>query len=520
MSAQTEITDLPPAAALTGSEAVPIVQNGVTVQTTTSAISGAGALNYPFLTVGSTVGLTQARQIAPGAGLVASDGGPGGSYAFSLTGAALSLNSSPLGIQVKTGASVVTSRVLVAGAGLSMADGDGVAGNPTITLGSALANLAGQTGTGILAIQGGTYAKVSIQGTSNQITVTDGNGAANPTVALASNPILPGSASVTVPIGTTAQRPTPVNGMLRYNTDLLAFEGYANGTWQGAVIGGVTSINVSGGTTGLTFSGGPVTTAGVLTMSGTLGVANGGTGATDAAGARANLSAAVLGANNDITSMTGVTGGISTPDFVQLDTTATPTIALGKLRWNADTATAAFGIVDGTQEVNIGEQMYAYVTNAEPVAITRGQAVYLHQAQGDRATVKLANNTGDATSAKTLGLVAQDSIGANQTGFVITQGVLDKVDTSAFPAGTTLYLGPTPGSLTGTKPVAPNHLVYIGVVERSNAGNGQIYVRPQNGYELDEIHDVLITSPTTGQALIYDAATDLWKNTTIGGGSF
>lgn len=206
-------------------------------------------------------------------------------------------------------------------------------------------------------------------------------------------------------------------------------------------------------------------------------------------------------------------------DYVQLDTTATETIALGKLRWNVDTATASFGIVDGTDEINIGEQMFAYVTNAESVAITRGQAVYLYQAQGNRATVKLANNTGDATSAKTLGLVAQDSIGANQTGFVITQGQLSKIDTSAYAVGATLYLGATNGALTTTKPKAPNHLVYIGVVERSNAGNGQIYVRPQNGYELDEIHDVQINSPANGQTIIYDASTSLWKNANLTAGT-
>ena len=54
--------------------------------------------------------------------------------------------------------------------------------------------------------------------------------------------------------------------------------------------GTVTSVNVSGGTTGLTTSGGPVTTSGTITLAGTLNVANGGTGATTAAGARTNLS--------------------------------------------------------------------------------------------------------------------------------------------------------------------------------------------------------------------------------------
>ena len=58
----------------------------------------------------------------------------------------------------------------------------------------------------------------------------------------------------------------------------------------GAGTGTVTSVNVSGGTTGLTTSGGPVTTSGTITLAGTLDVDNGGTGATTAAGARTNLS--------------------------------------------------------------------------------------------------------------------------------------------------------------------------------------------------------------------------------------
>lgn len=220
---------------------------------------------------------------------------------------------------------------------------------------------------------------------------------------------------------------------------------------------------------------------------------------------------ATAGANSNITSLSGITGSISTPDNIQFDTTASAAIAQGNLRWNDTTKTMAFGIVDGTDEVNIGEQMVAYVTNAESTTITRGQAVYLYQAQGNRASVKLAYNTGDPTSAKTLGLVLQD-MAPNASGFVMTQGVLDKINTSAFTEGVTLYLGATPGSLTSTKPQAPNHLVYMGVVERANAGNGQIYVRPQNGYELDELHDVRITSVQNGNYLKYDSSVPAWVN--------
>jgi len=48
--------------------------------------------------------------------------------------------------------------------------------------------------------------------------------------------------------------------------------------------GTVTSVAVSGGTTGLTTSGGPITAAGTITLAGTLAVANGGTGVTTSTG--------------------------------------------------------------------------------------------------------------------------------------------------------------------------------------------------------------------------------------------
>lgn len=160
------------------------------------------------------------------------------------------------------------------------------------------------------------------------------------------------------------------------------------------------------------------------------------------------------------------------------------------------------------------QTLVAYVTNAEAVTITKGQPVYLYQAQGDRATVKLAANLGDGTSAKTLGLAAEN-IAAGQTGFVMCQGVLDGLNLGSFNAGDTLYLGATAGSLTATKPSAPNHLVYIGVVERANSGNGQIYVRPQNGYELEELHNVAISTPLNDQYLMYESSTGLWKNKTV-----
>jgi hypothetical protein len=157
------------------------------------------------------------------------------------------------------------------------------------------------------------------------------------------------------------------------------------------------------------------------------------------------------------------------------------------------------------------EVSQTYVRNGETTTLTVGTVVYLAGQQGDRATVKRAYNTSDATSAKTLGIVAEN-IPANSDGLITTLGYVYKCNTSAFTAGQTLYLGSTAGTMTATKPYAPNHLVYVGVVVRANAGNGIIYVRCQNGYELDEIHDAQILSPTAGDILMRNSS-NLWINT-------
>ena len=198
-------------------------------------------------------------------------------------------------------------------------------------------------------------------------------------------------------------------------------------------------------------------------------------------------------------------------DFVAFSQTPTVGPGSAQIGYNGATLALAYDFDSTNVRVNIGQQMYAYVKNDEAVMITKGQAVYLFGASGNKATVKLAYNTGDATSATTLGLAAED-IASGQNGLVITQGVLDGLNTLAYSPGDILYLGNTAGSLTPTKPYAPNHLVYIGVVERSNAGNGQILVRPQNGYELDEIHDVdlITTPPVNGDVLTYNGT--LWVN--------
>lgn len=149
-------------------------------------------------------------------------------------------------------------------------------------------------------------------------------------------------------------------------------------------------------------------------------------------------------------------------------------------------------------------------------SINKGQAVYVSGADGTNVIVSKASNATEMTSSKTLGLLYQN-LATNGTGFVIISGRLDGLNTSGATAGDPVWLGTNGNLLYGiaNKPVAPAHLVYLGVVTRVNANNGEIFVHVQNGFEIDELHDVLITDSINNQILAYDSTTRLWKNKTI-----
>ena len=163
--------------------------------------------------------------------------------------------------------------------------------------------------------------------------------------------------------------------------------------------------------------------------------------------------------------------------------------------------------------------LIAYVTNADSVTITKGMPVYAFSGQGDRMTVKRANNTGDATSAQTVGLVLSTSIGVNQKGVIMMQGLLDGLSilpTATWNDGDPVYLGATDGTITNIKPYAPNHLVYLGVVTTaSNGSAGRLYVRVQNGYELQELHNVDALNPNNNDGIFYNSTTQLWEHKNV-----
>lgn len=284
------ISELPAAGPLTGTELVPVSQQGTTVQTTTAAIAAVPILNYSFITATSEPLLPQSRLLQVGPGLTISDAGASSTLSINVSGAIASLVAAGNGILTKSGSTITARSIAVSGNGLAVTDADGVSANPTLSIDGYLQQLSNLTsGVGLIARTSlGGAQLLSVAGTANQISVASGDGSSgNPTVGLASNPVIPGVEGVVIPAGTTFERNAlAVNGTIRYNSTLGAFEGYASGAWgplaTGAGTGTVTSVNVSGGSTGLTFTGGPIISNGTITMAGTLGVGFGGTGTTTA----------------------------------------------------------------------------------------------------------------------------------------------------------------------------------------------------------------------------------------------
>lgn len=207
-------------------------------------------------------------------------------------------------------------------------------------------------------------------------------------------------------------------------------------------------------------------------------------------------------------------------DYFDLDTAATaPADAVGRTTWDDGSGGSILGLKGGVVTYYTGQQEFARVYNGSGTAMTKGQVVYIVGAQGNRIDVRLAQANAESTSANTIGFVAEP-IAAGAEGWVQTTGPLPKLNTSTLTAGQAVYLSPaTAGAYTTTKPTAPNHLVILGFVERVSTTVGSIFLKIDNGYELDELHNVNISSPTGGQLLAYDQTAGYWKNIALTDGT-
>ena len=240
-------------------------------------------------------------------------------------------------------------------------------------------------------------------------------------------------------------------------------------------------------------------------------IASGGGGSSSASGSVLNIP------NTLVLRDTDRTFDISGVDF-DTNASAAATAQVGRLLWDDGEGTLTFTLKGGNVNLGVGKEEVVLCYNGTGSAIPKGKVVYIVGAQGQRPSIALSSASAESTSSKTLGITAEE-ISNGSEGFVATFGVVGNLNTASFTAGNKLWLSTTPGELTETVPTQPDHSVFIGYCLSSNMSSGRIFINPQNGYELQELHNVLITSPLNDQVLTYESATGLWKNkTTTGGG--
>jgi hypothetical protein len=238
--------------------------------------------------------------------------------------------------------------------------------------------------------------------------------------------------------------------------------------------------------------------------------------------------AAVWDLNSGFVPYTGATQDVDLGEYelksgqIEFDQTPTGTAGVAVMRWNDTDGTVDLGLKGGNVTLQIGQEQVLRVVNKTATNVNlleaNYQAVRVTGAQGQRLKVDLAQATNDALSAETIGLVTE-TINNNQQGFITTSGLVRGINTTGslqsetWADGDIVYLSPTTaGRITNVKPSAPNHLVIIGYVVSAHATQGSIFVKVDNGYELDELHNVAISTPLNNQSLVYETSTTLWKN--------
>ena len=358
----------------------------------------------------------------------------------------------------------------------------------------------------------GSYSGITGLGTLTNLTVTNPiSGSVTGNAGSATN--LGGGATGSIPYQTA----TNTTGFLAASTDgyiLSLVSGVPS--WIPNTVGTVTAVTASA----------PLASSGGSTPNITITQAS---GSSDGYLSSANWTTfnnkANSGANSDITSMTGITGGISTPDYIAFDTTYTTTLTAGQLGWDGNN-TLGLGMSGGNIVQQIGLQTFIYGKASS--AITKGQLIRKTGANGSSGVITFAPTTANMTDSGAIIGIAAENIALNGFGYVLSTGNLRGFDTTGSSSGETwadgdtLYYNPTGnGLMTKTKPSAPNIKTEVGIVTNAGSGgSGSVVVEIIHGSVLGGTDsNVQITSPSNGQIITYDGGNTYWKNTTLTAGT-
>lgn len=201
-------------------------------------------------------------------------------------------------------------------------------------------------------------------------------------------------------------------------------------------------------------------------------------------------------------------------DYIDFNTglAANPSFQTGRVYYDINSKDLQFNTEIATVSINLGQQLVIKAKNNTTGSIAKGKLVRVDGGIGTNPTIALASWDNDNNSANTLGMVMQ-TVAANDTTFVLLTGVITGIslNPAIYTAGDLLYLSSS-GDYTNIKPVAPKHTVKVAEVVRAHATEGAAFIKVDNGYEIDELHNVLAVSASSGDLLVYDSGLQLWEN--------
>ena len=272
----------------------------------------------------------------------------------------------------------------------------------------------------------------------------------------------------------------------------------SNSSWSTNPLGTVTSVAISGGTTGLTTSGGPITTSGTITLAGTLAVANGGTGVTTSTGSgNTVLSTSPLLVTP---TLSGAVVGNSAP-YLNFNSTTAPAYNSGRFWYDSTQDSLAFNNVVTNNTIHLGQEVQLRVLNSTGSTIAAGNVVYVTPTASGQVYPNVALAKADALATAVVMGMANQAIPTGTVGYVTTAGVVAGLSTGTYAVGDVLYLSPySAGQIMNTLPPT-GYPVKVGVVSYANSPNGQIYIKQANSFvqAANVVGTLAIANGGTGQ---------------------
>ena len=279
-------------------------------------------------------------------------------------------------------------------------------------------------------------------------------------------------------------------------------------------------LSFSGDTTGLT----PATPAtGDVVLGGILNVTNGGTGANNPTDARINLEAAKWQDNSDITSMSGLTGGIASPIYIDMGNGNAVTLVAGRMWYSPATGAWNLGMGGGNITQQVGEEFFRYGKASSAISDTNLQLVYKTGVVGASGVITFAPTIAGLADPDQIIGVATEPIAKNGFGRVTTMGIVRGINTTGSIYGEVwadnddIWYNPVTGGLTKTKPSAPNIKLQIGtVINAGSGGSGSFNVKLGSTSALGGTDsNVQLGTLANNDLLQYYSAGGYWRNVAV-----